>query len=74
MSEHIVSRTVMDLSDITRSSYTKNVTDENNWIFELGVQKGIEVPIHVMFGFMQRDQRVKSVQKQVRKRLNQVFM
>ena len=34
----------------------KDVTTENNWTFELSVGDGIDVPIYVIVGFMQRDQ------------------
>ena len=53
---HIVSKAPTELSYIERSSYMKDVTTENNWTFELGVGHGIDVPIYVIVGFMQRDQ------------------
>ena len=34
----------------------KDVTTETNWTFELGVGDGIDIPIYVLVGFMQRDQ------------------
>ena len=34
----------------------KHVATEKNWNFELGVGDGIDIPIDVKFGFMQRDQ------------------
>ena len=34
----------------------KVVTTENNWSFDLGVGDGIDIPIYVIVGFMQRDQ------------------
>ena len=52
---HIVSRAATELSYIERSSYMKDVTTKNNWTFELGVD-GIDIPIHVIVGFTQRDQ------------------
>ena len=54
--EHIVSKTPTEFSFIKRSSYMKDVTTENNWTFELGVGDGIDIPIYVIVGFMQRDQ------------------
>ena len=33
----------------------KDVTTENSWTFDLGVGDGIDIPIIVMVGFMQRD-------------------
>ena len=53
---HIVSKVPSELSYIKRSSYMKDVTDENYWIFELGVGDGFDIPIYVVVGFMQRDQ------------------
>ena len=34
----------------------EDVTAEKNWTFELGVGDGIDIPIYVIVGFMQRDQ------------------
>ena len=34
----------------------KDATTENNLTFELGVGDGIDVPIYVIIGFMQRNQ------------------
>ena len=34
----------------------KDVTTENNWTFQLGVGDGIDIPIYLIVGFMQRDQ------------------
>ena len=34
----------------------KDVTVEKNWIIELGVADGIDIPIYVIVGFMQRGQ------------------
>ena len=53
---HIVTKTPTDLTHITRSSYMKDVTAENNWFLELGVGNGIDIPIYIVVGFMQRDQ------------------
>ena len=54
--EHIVPRAATGLTNIIRSSYTTDVTSENIWTFELGVKSGIDVPIHKIVGFMQREQ------------------
>ena len=51
----IVSKIPTELSDIGRSSYMKEVTTENNWLFELGVGEGIDIPICIIVEFMQRD-------------------
>ena len=56
-SEQLVSGAATDLTYIKRSFFTRDVTTENIcWTFELGVEKGIDVPIYVMVGFMQRRQ------------------
>ena len=56
MLEHIISKTSTDLSYIKRSSYMKEVTTEDNSSFEGGVGDGIDIPIYIAVGFMQRDQ------------------
>ena len=63
MMDHIVSKTPIELTYIERSSYMKDVTTENNWIFELGVKDAIDIPIYVIVGFMQRDQIYQQHQK-----------
>ena len=50
------SKTPTELTYIKRSSYMKNVTTENNWTFGPVVGDGIDVPVYVIVGFMQRDQ------------------
>ena len=41
----------------------KDVTTENIWSFELGVEDGIDVTIYVIAGFVQRDQFIQQHQK-----------
>ena len=53
---HIISKTATELSYIERSSYMKDMTTEKIWSFELGVRNGIDVPIYIIVGFMERDQ------------------
>ena len=53
---HFVYRAAMKLSYNKRSSYTKDVTTENKWTFELGVGVVIDFPILVIKGFMQLEQ------------------
>ena len=55
MLSKIASKTRTELAYTKRSSYKKDVTTENNWTFELGVGDGIDVPIYVIVGFIQRD-------------------
>ena len=56
MLSNITSKTPTELTYIKRSSYMKDVTTENNWTFELGVQGSLDVPTYVIVGFTQRDQ------------------
>ena len=57
MSGHFVSRAATELSYIETSSYMKDVTIKKNWNFEHGgVGNGIDLPIYVMAGIMQKDQ------------------
>ena len=53
---HNVSRAATELPYIKSSFYMKDETTKNNWTFELGVGKGIDVFIYVIVGFMQRSQ------------------
>ena len=53
---HIVSKAPTYLTYIKSSCHMKDVTAENNWTFELGVGDGVDIPIYVIVGFMQRDQ------------------
>ena len=56
MLEHVVSRSVTELTYIKRSTYTKDVTSEIIRtivkIFKLFVQTDFDVPIYVTRGFM----------------------
>ena len=56
MLRHIESKTPTELTYIKRSSYMKDVTTEKIWTVELSVGDGMDVPIYVIVGFMQRDQ------------------
>ena len=53
---HIVSRAATELSYIERSSFTKDVTIENNSTFVLPRGDVIGIPIYVKVEFMRRDQ------------------
>ena len=50
---HFVSKALTESSYIKRTFYMKDVTTEINWIFELGVEDGTDIPIYVIVGFMQ---------------------
>ena len=56
MLEHIVSRAVTELNFLNISSYPKDVTTENKRTFEHGRKSGINIPIYIIVGYMQRDQ------------------
>ena len=56
MLQHALCEAPTELSYIKRSSYMKDVTTEKNWTFEFGVGEGVDLPIYVIVGFMQRDQ------------------
>ena len=47
---HILSKAPTELSYIKRSPFVKDLTSENNWVFELGVGDGIDIPIYVIVG------------------------
>ena len=51
-----VSRDATRLSYLKVSCYTKDVTAEINWTFELAAQSGIDVSKYVIFGFTRKDQ------------------
>ena len=53
---YIVARAATELSYFRTSPYMKDVTTENNWTSELVVEIGIDNPIQVKIGFLQRDQ------------------
>ena len=52
---HIVSKTPTELSYINGSSFMKDLNTEYIWTFEPAVGDGIDIPIYVIAGFMQRD-------------------
>ena len=54
--KHITSKAPTELTIIKRSSYMKEVTTESNWVFELGVGDGIDIPIYVIVGSMHKNQ------------------
>ena len=65
MMENIISKAPTELTYIKRSSFMKDITTENNWTFERGVGKGIDIPIYIVVGFMQRDQFIQQHQKMI---------
>ena len=56
MLRHIVPKAATELSYAIRSSFTKDVTTQNNWTFELVMGGGNDIPIKVLVGFKQGDQ------------------
>ena len=55
LSNQIVHRIPKELQYIERSVFMKQVNTQNLWIFELGTQEGINVPIWIIIGFQQKD-------------------
>ena len=53
---YTISKAPTELSYIKRSSDMKDVTTEKNWTFELGLGVGIDLPIYVIVGLLQKDQ------------------
>ena len=53
--ENTVSGTATQLTYTKTSSYTQNVTNENNWRSDFVVEIGIDVPTHTIVRFVQRD-------------------
>ena len=62
---HIVSKAATELSYFKTSSWMKNVTTEKKWTFELGVGDGIDIPICLTVGFIQKDQFNQQHQKRI---------
>ena len=60
---HIVSRTATELLYYEKSSYMKDITAENKWRCELRKENGIDVPIFIIVGFLQRDQFIQQHRK-----------
>ena len=54
MLAHIVPRAAAELAFFKRSCFTKNVTKENNWSFELGVGDGFDIPVCAIVGLLLR--------------------
>ena len=54
LSELILSKTPTELQYVERSVFMKEVNTQNVWIFELGTQEGINVPIWIIVGFQQQ--------------------
>ena len=55
LSNQIVYRIPTELQYIERSVFMKEVNTQNLWIFELGTQESIIVPIWIIVGFQQSD-------------------
>ena len=54
LSKHFLSKVPTELQYEKRSAFTKKVITQKLWIFELGTQEGINVPIYIFVGFQQR--------------------
>ena len=55
MSNHILNNTPTELRYVERSVFMKEVKNQNHWIFELGSQENMNVPIWIFIGFQQQD-------------------
>ena len=56
VSNHLLSSKNTDYSYISRTVSQKQVDSNNQWIFELGVKSGDELPIYAIIGFQTQDQ------------------
>ena len=45
----------IDLHYIERSVFVKEVNNQNHWIFEMGKQESLNVPIWIVMGIQQQD-------------------
>ena len=55
MSKQILNKTPTELRYAERSVFVKEVNNQNLWIFELGSQENMNVPIWINIGFQQQD-------------------
>ena len=53
--KQILSKVPTELQYVERSVFMKEVNTQNLWTFELGTQKGINVPVSLIVGYQQRD-------------------
>ena len=53
----IVEKLPTDLQYIERSVFMKQVSNQKEWIFELGVGESMNIPIWVIIGFQQQDRK-----------------
>ena len=54
-SDQILKKTPTELRYVERSVFMKEVNNQNLWIFELGSQENMNVPIWINIGFQQQD-------------------
>ena len=55
ISKRILGKTPTELIFVERSVFMKEVNNQNLWIFELGSQESVNVPIWTIIGFRQQD-------------------
>ena len=55
VSNHLLSNKNTDYSYISRTVSQKQVDSNNQWIFELGVKSGDELPLYAMIAFQNQD-------------------
>ena len=54
LSKQILSKTPLDLRYIEQPVFIKDVNNQNLWIFDLGSQESMSVPVLIIIGFQQR--------------------
>ena len=57
LSEQISSETPTELRYVARSVFMNEVNSRNLWIFDLGSQQSMNVPLWINIGFQERDRR-----------------
>ena len=55
LSKQIFNRAPTELQYVKRSVFAKEVITQSLWTFELGTQKGMNVPIRIFVRFQQKD-------------------
>ena len=62
-SKQILYKTPTELRYVERSVLVKEVSNQNLWNFELGIQESVNVPIWIIIGFQQRDRQDSQISK-----------
>ena len=62
LSKQIFSKTRTEIHYVEKIVFMEEVNTQNLWIFELGSQEGIKVPIWIIVGFLQKDWLISAVE------------